>query len=126
VLFLDTSAVSALLAGDQGVHDLLDQDERHALPVVVIGEYRFGLLRSKERKRIAPLLEQLIRDSVVLEISESTTRHYAQVREALRSAGRPIPENDVWIAALVRQHDLPLVSRDRDFDYVKGITRLDW
>jgi predicted nucleic acid-binding protein len=62
----------------------------------------------------------------VLPVDEETTRHYATVRENLRRAGSPIPENDVWIAALARQHGEPIVSRDQHFDLVDASLRVGW
>ena len=62
----------------------------------------------------------------VLDIDEKTTRHYAAIGLELKRIGEPIPVNDLWIAALCRQHALPLVSRDRHFDLVAGIQRIDW
>ena len=51
---------------------------------------------------------------------------HSSIRTELKKAGTPIPSNDVWIAALCRQHSLPLVSRDRHFDCVAGIKRVEW
>ena len=62
----------------------------------------------------------------ILDVDERTTVSYSLVRSELRKAGTPIPSNDVWIAALCRQHSLPLVSRDRHFDAVSGVTRIPW
>jgi predicted nucleic acid-binding protein len=53
-------------------------------------------------------------------------RHYAEVRDELKRSGRPIPGNDLWIAALARQHALPLLSRARHFDFVPGLKRVAW
>ena len=125
-MILDTNAVSALLAGEPGLAEVLGPTPRHHLPVVVLGEYRFGLLRSRRRKLLEGLLDILIEESSVLRVDEATTRTYAQVRHELREKGRPIPENDVWIAALARQHDQPVVSRDGHFDDVPGLRRLSW
>lgn len=125
-MILDTNAVSALLAGDPAIEALLDPESVHHLPVIVIGEYRYGLVRSKHRRRLEQLLDLLIRESIVLPIEEDTTRHYASVREKLRRAGRPIPENDVWIAALSRQYDLAVVSRDEHFDQFDPSIRRSW
>ena len=125
-MILDTNAVSALLAGDKELAVVLASGERHHLPVIVIGEYRYGLLRSKHRQRLGPLLDILIRESIPLAVDVETTDHYAQVRDELRRGGTPIPENDVWIAALARQHAEPVVSRDEHFDAVKGIVRHSW
>jgi predicted nucleic acid-binding protein len=125
-VILDTNAVSALLSGDPDLADVLSTAEYHHLPVVVIGEYRYGLHRSQQRAAVQSLLETLIRESLVLAVDEATTVHYAAVREELRNLGRPIPENDVWIAALARQHDQQIVSRDEHFDDVPNARRLAW
>ncbi len=125
-MILDTNAVSGLLAGDRGLAEILEPVPRHHLPVVVIGEYRFGLVRSRHRRRLTRLLDHLIRESRILLVDETTAGAYASVREELRQQGRPIPENDVWIAALARQHDEPVVSLDQHFDHVPGLRRLTW
>lgn len=72
------------------------------------------------------MLTLLISDSIVLPIDLATTRQYAKVRNELRAQGTPIPENDVWIAALARQHGLPVVSRDEHFDHVPRLVRHGW
>ena len=125
-MILDTNAVSALFSGDPLLGDALTGADRHHLPVIVIGEYRYGLVRSRDRDRLGRLLDLLTHHSVVIPIEVATTAHYAIVREELRRRGRPIPENDVWVAALARQHDLPVVTRDDHFDHVAGIRRVRW
>jgi predicted nucleic acid-binding protein len=125
-LILDTNAVSALLAGDPALASLLAEAERHHLPAIVLGEYRYGLLRARDSGRLGRLLDLLAAESIVLPVSAATADHYAVVRDELRRQGTPIPENDVWIAALARQHRLTLVSRDRHFDQVPELTRREW
>jgi len=125
-VILDTNAVSALFAGDPALGDLLAARPRHHLPVIVIGEYRFGLLRSRHREHLELVLATLIRESNVLLVDENTAEFYSHVREDLRTKGRPIPENDIWIAALALQHEQSVVSRDDHFDFVPGLVRLDW
>ena len=125
-LILDTNAVSALFAGDPPLAEVLASEDRIHLPVIVIGEYLYGLARSRDRGRLGRLLDMLIHESDVLEVDVGTASHYATLREELRLRGRPIPENDVWIAALARQHDLPIVSRDDHFDEVANLRRWSW
>ncbi len=125
-MILDTNAVSALFAGVPALGEILATDDRHHLPVIVIGEYRYGLIRSRDRRRLSRLLDLLIRESLVLPVVEETTAHYARIREELRRAARPIPENDVWIAALARQHGQSIVTRDDHFDLVAELNRLSW
>jgi predicted nucleic acid-binding protein len=62
----------------------------------------------------------------VLGGDEPTAERYAQIRGELKRIGRPIPSNDLWIAALARQHALPLLSRDQHFDAVPGLKRVGW
>ena len=125
-VILDTNALSALFRGDERLAEVLGDARHHHIPAVVVGEYRYGLLRSSRRAALAGLLETLLQESVLLPIGNTTTRHYAEVRDQLRRDGSPIPENDVWIAALARQHRLAVVSRDRHFASVEGLRLRTW
>lgn len=91
-----------------------------------MGEYRYGIAHSRDRRRYEQWLTESLPAFEVLDIDERTSIPYAIVRTELKKAGTPIPSNDVWIAALCRQHALPLLSRDRHFDLVQGIERLAW
>ena len=125
-VILDTNAVSALLTGDAALGEVLGGEERHHLPVIVMGEYLYGLLGSRFRAHLQGLLATLMRESFVLLVDETTAETYSQVRDDLRRKGRPIPENDIWIAALARQHRQPIVSRDDHFDEVTDLRRIAW
>ncbi len=125
-MILDTNALSAAAEEHPGVMGILSGAQQLALPVVVIGEYRYGIAQSRHKARYQRWLDGLITDCTVLDVTEQTTHHYAAINVELRQAGKPIPTNDLWIAALCRQHGLPLLSRDRHFDIVSGIQRLDW
>ncbi|HTS59345.1 MAG TPA: PIN domain-containing protein [Terriglobales bacterium] len=97
-----------------------------AIPVIVLGEYRYGISQSRDRAHYEQWLAEYLPKFRILDVDEQTTISYSTVRTELRKAGTPIPSNDIWIAALCRQHFLPLLSRDRHFDLVSGITRLAW
>ncbi len=125
-MILDTNAVSALFAGHAGLEAVLADRERIHVPVIVLGEYRYGIKGSRSSAKLDLLLDQLESESDILHVDPITARTYAEIRKELKAAGRPIPENDIWIAALARQHDLPVVSRDSHFDHVKKLTRVDW
>ncbi|MEM6792395.1 MAG: PIN domain-containing protein [Acidobacteriota bacterium] len=125
-LILDANAVSALLGGAPALAERLANADRHHLPVIVVGEYRYGLMRSRHHRHLGMLLDSLVRESILLRIDETTAQHCAEVRDELRTRGRPIPENDVWIAALARQHDEPVVSRDKHFEEVHGLRVVSW
>jgi tRNA(fMet)-specific endonuclease VapC len=125
-VILDTNAVSALFEGNAALARVLGVAIRHELPSIVVGEYRYGLARSRHRRTLLPLLEELVRESVVLDVGLATAQAYATIRERLRRKGRPIPENDVWISALAVEHGLEVVSRDVHFDEVEGLRRRGW
>lgn len=97
-----------------------------ALPVIVLGEYRFGIAQSRWRKEYEEWLREALTLFQVLEIGDETSARYAEVRLELKRAGTPIPENDLWIAALCRQRRLPLLSQDEHFDLVKSVRRIGW
>ena len=101
-------------------------DHLLVLPVVVIGEYLYGVQRSRERATLKSWLDRTIQAVRVGVITLATADSYAAVRNMLRLKGRPIPANDAWIAALALQHRLPLLSRDAHYDFVDGLTRVTW
>ena len=125
-LALDTNRYVDLCKGDQGTVDLLAVAEAVFLPFVVLAELRAGFAlgrRSTENERV--LRSFLQKDGVeVLYADDQTTHHYARAFRQLRSQGTPIPTNDLWIAALVLQHDLVLHDRDRHFDHLPQIVRI--
>jgi tRNA(fMet)-specific endonuclease VapC len=129
-VILDTNALSAAADDDPGLAAVLARAEQIALPVIVLGEYRHGIAQSRHRTSYENWLEGLLNDCLVLDIQEPTTHYYAEISRELKSKGKPIPTpiptNDLWIAALCRQHALPLLSRDRHFDLVAGIKRIGW
>ena len=81
--------------------------------------------KSRERA-ISVSIAALIAVTRVLPVDHETSVHYAQIRTELKKAGRPIPSNDLWIAALSRQHRLPLMTQDRHLDAVRDLTRIGW
>ena len=125
-MILDTNGLSALAEGEPALEPLLRKAAQMALPVIVLGEYRYGIAHSRERKHYEEWLTAYLSRFRILEVDEETTISYRDVRTELKRDGTPIPANDVWIAALCRQHRLPLLSRDRHFDAVPGIRRLAW
>lgn len=125
-MILDTTGLSAVAEGEPALEPILRKAAQVAIPVIVLGEYRYGIAQSRERNRYEQWLSESLRKFRILDVDERTTISYAAVRMELKKAGTPIPSNDVWIAALCRQHSLPIVSRDRHFDAVPGLRRVHW
>ena len=125
-MILDTNALSAFFDGEQQLLKILASASSLHLPVIVLGEYRFGLRGSKLRKEREPILVNFAKTCTVLPVLESTTQTYAQLRHQLKQAGTPIPENDIWICALALEYNLPVVTRDAHFEKVPQIERIAW
>jgi len=125
-MILDTNALSAFADGETAVGDVLRMQRRAAIPVVVLGEFRYGIAGSRHKSEYEAWLEATLPAFDVLVIDEGTARAYAALRVELKRTGRPIPANDAWIAALARQHGLPVLTRDEHFDAVPGLERRGW
>ena len=123
---LDTNALSAFADGDGGVGEILRLQSRAAIPVIVLGEFRYGIAGSRHRGAYEEWLETHLRQFELLAVTAETTLPYASLRSTLKRLGRPIPANDAWIAALARQHRLPILSRDEHFDALPDVRRIVW
>jgi tRNA(fMet)-specific endonuclease VapC len=123
---LDTNRYTDLCKGVDDTVELVSTAEEVVLPFVVVAELRAGFAfgkRSAENERV--LRRFLLKDGVsTLYADDQTTHHYAATYRQLRAQGTPIPTNDLWIAALVLQHNLSLHDRDRHFDHLPQILRV--
>ena len=127
VMLLDTNAVIGILAKDADLLHFLRQFRSLLIPSMALGELYFGAYKSQRQENNLLAIEDFLRGgAVVLACDAETARHYGAIRDELRRQGRPIPVNDMWIAAVARQRGLPLVSRDAHFDVVPGLTRRAW
>ena len=125
-MILDTNALSAYLDSRPEVVKIVSGARELAIPVIVAGEFAFGIAQSRYREAYEKSLRRMLDRCTVLDIGIETARHYAAIRLELKGAGTPIPANDVWIAALCRQHAIPVMSRDTHFDFVGGLRRRTW
>jgi tRNA(fMet)-specific endonuclease VapC len=123
---IDTNVYRAFCEGLGPAVERFAQAVEIHIPYVVLAELRAGFLCGTVAKRNERILIQFLnRPRVkILLPDEATTHHYARVFAQLRAQGTPIPTNDMWIAALVLQHDLQLYSQDSHFDNLPQIPRL--
>jgi predicted nucleic acid-binding protein len=120
---LDTSGYSAFKRGHPDVAAHLRRSREILLPSVVLGELLGGFevgARSRRNREELRLLLDSPRVRLV-SIGEETAERYARIYAALRSAGHPLPTNDLWIAACAMEHGAELVTLDRDFAHVNQI-----
>lgn len=122
-VLLDTNIVSGHL---RHPNPHLEQAEVLFLPLIVLGELYYGAYKSAQQEKILHRIRPLLQIVVLLSPTETTAKHYGQIKSELANAGTPLPHNDVWIAALAREHRLPVATRDRHFDQVQNLTVLRW
>ncbi len=125
-LMLDTNALSALADGEPALRRTLADEPDLAVPVVALGEYLFGIRQSRHRAEYEDWLRRNASVLPVVRVGPGTAARYAEIRAELKSAGQPIPTNDLWIASLAREHGCALVSRDRHFAAVPGLKLIRW
>jgi tRNA(fMet)-specific endonuclease VapC len=123
---LDTNIVIALLASDRKVAAGLENAGAVFLSSISLGELYYGARKSARPDDNTQRLNQLASSMVILGCDTETARRYGSVKDNLRRRGRPIPENDVWIAAIALQHGLTLSTRDAHFDAVAGLAIEVW
>lgn len=122
---LDSSVAIDVLAGraesltTQAITEFL-------LPVPVIGELRYGALNSRKADENLAEVERLVARCHVLDITLATAAVYARLRRQLKTKGKPIPENDLWIAASCVEHDVKLAASDGHFDAIDDLQRFVW
>lgn len=125
-MLLDTNALSALAAGDETLIQIIEKVPRLCVTIISLGEYSYGIAPSRHEIELARWLDAFLQRADVLYLGRETLPHYAEVRRQLKKDGTPIPANDCWIAALAKEHRLPVVTLDKHFDAVKGLRRISW
>ncbi|MCL4841973.1 MAG: type II toxin-antitoxin system VapC family toxin [Bryobacteraceae bacterium] len=123
---LDTSILIAHLRGESEVAVRLSEAGALFVPWVVAGELHYGAKRALRQEEQLRMVRDLLRGMILLLPDEGTSELYGTVKANLAAAGRPIPENDIWIATIALQYGLPLATRDGHFEAVAGLNTLDW
>jgi tRNA(fMet)-specific endonuclease VapC len=123
---LDTNIVIALFAQEPSVREQLSRAQEVFIPTVVLGELYYGARRSTKIEENLSRIDELAATALVLTCDTGAAQQYGSIKDRLRSRGRPLPENDIWVAAIARQHSLTLVSRDAHFEEVDGLQLERW
>jgi len=122
---LDTNRLTDLFQGDTALAQLLGACEEVWIPLVVLAEIKAGFYGGSQRQRNETLLQELLAKATVgvLLPGRETAEQYARLFVQLKRAGSPIPDNDLWIAALALEHDLVLITRDQHFQRIPQLLR---
>lgn len=123
---LDTNIVIRIFAEDAEILQKLDESENIFVPSIVIGELCYGAFNSKKVKSNLNKIGKLTSEVEILDCDYDTGMEYGEIKKELKDKGTPIPDNDIWIAAISRQYNIELVSRDEHFKYVENLKWIKW
>jgi tRNA(fMet)-specific endonuclease VapC len=123
---IDTNIVIALFGNEPAIQEHLNSAIEIFTPAVVLGELYYGDYKSSRIKENISRINEFASENAVLLCDGVTAQWYGQIKDGLRKKGSPIPENDIWIAAIALQHDLILVTRDDHFRDVIGLQIERW
>ncbi len=120
---IDTNAYTAFLSGESSVRDKLIYATDILLPTIVLGELYYGFYKGTRLRDNLVFLTRFMHDKRVVlgEIDENVARTYGEIQAKLRKVGKPIPSNDMWIAATCIELGYTLVAKDKHYDEVEGL-----
>lgn len=123
---LDTSSLVDLINKDTIIPTRLTVNEEVFIPSIALGELYYGAFKSTHTRENLKRLDQISITNTIIGCDTATARIYGNIKNTLIKKGKPIPENDIWIAAIAQQHNLTLVTRDKHYDYVENLTVEMW
>jgi tRNA(fMet)-specific endonuclease VapC len=123
---LDTNAASGVIRNVVAVQNTVRESEGVYVPVVVLGELFYGAYKADTPERQTKRVEEFAAQVSVVYPDMETARIFGRIRRELSVPGQMIPVNDLWVAALALQFGLPVVTQDRHFDRVTGLSVVSW
>lgn len=121
---LDTSVILHVFKQDKVIAARLDTFEEIYVTPVVVGELSYGAYASADPARHIKQIENFLLNCKTAFIDNTTSDIYGKIKAALKRKGKPIPENDIWIAAVAIQHNLPLYTTDKHFAEIESLHQL--
>ena len=123
---LDTSVIIALFAKEPVVHERLSNADEVFVPCIALGEMYFGAYKSLRIKENLARINEFVLNSTVLACDTDTAKKYGDIKNQLKEKRQPLPENDIWIAAVAQQYDLTLITRDTHFHIIENLKIESW
>ena len=125
-ILLDTNIISAWLKGETAIADKINQSLEVYIPIQVLGELYFGAQYSTQLELNLRNIQKLANNYTVLNTDRETASIYGIIKASLKKKGRPIPENDIWIATIAQQYQLILITRDKHFNEINSLEIENW
>jgi tRNA(fMet)-specific endonuclease VapC len=123
---LDTNVIIALFKNDEKVQRHMAASPELFVPATAIGELYYGAKHSAHVEKNMNQVRQFAEQAAVLPCDLETAEYYGQIKNELKAKGHPLPENDVWIAAIAKQHSLTVVTRDQHFKQIDALLLEEW
>jgi tRNA(fMet)-specific endonuclease VapC len=125
-LLLDTSFIIELFFRNADAERVVAAASELYIPSIALGELLYGAERSSRRADNIAQIEDFAASVAVLSCDAETAWRYGEIKSSLRAKGRPLPDNDIWIASVARQHQLTVATRDAHFNEIPGLALLSW
>ena len=118
---VDSNVLIDLMKGDVDTTTKFQSFVHIFITPVILSELYFGAYRSANPSKNVAKIKAAIQQCSILSINEATAENFVTIKLELQAKGKPIPENDIWIAAAVRQHQLGIYTKDAHFRYIDGL-----
>ena len=118
---LDTNIVIGLLENKKSIVEKIEALEEVYIPVTVIGELYYGAFKSQKVEKNLESISNLLDTANVLDDDAETAKVYGEIKNSLKKRGKPIPENDIWIAAIAKYNSLTLLTNDEHFKEIPDL-----
>ncbi|MCD4819217.1 MAG: type II toxin-antitoxin system VapC family toxin [Candidatus Cloacimonetes bacterium] len=123
---IDTNILIAFFKNDQNILKNIDKLTNLNISVISIGELLYGAKNSKFSQKNYDTYQQFFQMCKIFDINKYTAQSYARIRKELKDIGKPIPENDIWIAAIAKENDFTIVTRDKHLLGIDFINAISW
>lgn len=122
-ILLDTNAYTAYKRADAAILEIIQSVEVIGISPIVLGELFFGFDGGNKSKQNRQELQQFLESPRVIlySITSDTAHFYSQIHSSLKRRGKPIPTNDIWIAALALEHGSVVCTYDKHFNEIEGL-----
>jgi len=126
-VLLDSNIVIEVFAGNKDIADKISGLKGNlVISSIVIGELYVGIYRVANKAKHLKMLDDFLNLCIILDADKSTAKLYGEMVSILYKKGKPIPTNDIWIAAIAKQHNLTLISKDKHFAEINGLAIKSW
>ena len=120
-IILDTNIIISLFNGDNDIYEYIIQADEIFIPSIAIGELYYGAHKSLNSRQNIRKINEFVKENIVMPCNAVTGMKYGEIKNSLKEKGKPIPENDIWIAAIAKEHSLVLITKDKHFKLIDDI-----